>query len=327
MHLRHRGRRPGPDLPGHRGLQLRLRRPGLHLGLCLHQVGADPAPPGGGGLPAGRGGPGPAPGPGFRPSPLQPDPQFQHHSQVRHRHQPLRRYPVPPGRAVRKREHLQPAEHPVQPRHRVLPGRRHPGQRDLRDLGADHGGGPGRPGRADAIHQPGPQDARGGGVQEAHRARRGQRPPGGGHGLGRLRAHGRLGRGAARPHLRGAAVQRLRGADGGGLRRRRMGRAALPAHRRPSGHPDGGARHHAAGLSAGEQRLVLGRADLVAVHRAGGRATHRARTPQVWTAPRTRSPRSTLRRHRRRPPSGRPRSRSSAAWGGTSSWRPSWSPC
>ena len=38
VHLRHRGRGAGPHLPGHRGVQLRLRCPGLHLGLRLHQL-------------------------------------------------------------------------------------------------------------------------------------------------------------------------------------------------------------------------------------------------------------------------------------------------
>ena len=35
---------PGPHLPGHRRLQLRLRRPGLHLGLRLHQAGPERGP-------------------------------------------------------------------------------------------------------------------------------------------------------------------------------------------------------------------------------------------------------------------------------------------
>jgi hypothetical protein len=41
LHLCHGGGGAGPHLPGHRCLQLRLRCPGLHVGLHLHPVGPE----------------------------------------------------------------------------------------------------------------------------------------------------------------------------------------------------------------------------------------------------------------------------------------------
>ena len=84
------------------------------------------------------------------------------------------------------------------------------------------------------------------------------------------------------------------------------------------GIADGCRGHHPAGVPAGEQRLVLGRAHLAALHRAGGRAADRARVCARSTAPRTPCPRSTRPPRRRRPPSGPPSSTGSSGWAGTS---------
>ena len=58
------------------------------------------------------------------------------------------------------------------------------------------------------------------------------------------------------------------------------------------------------GLPAGQQRVVVGRAHLAALHRPGGRPARRARAAQARTTPRTRWPRSTRRPRRPRPPCG-----------------------
>ena len=110
------------------------------------------------------------------------------------------------------------------------------------------------------------------------------------------------------PDLRPAAVQRLRRPDGGRLRRRRLGRPPLPADRRAGGHPDGDDRHHPAGLPPGGQHLVLGGADLPAVHRAGRGPGPGARHADASEGPRTRWPPSTHPPPRPPPPSGPPSS-------------------
>ena len=124
LHLRHGGRGAGAHLPGHRGLQLRLRRPGLHLGLHLHPAGAERAHARSGwpsflvGRRAGAGARA-----GLRPLPVPQDPQHQHHGQAGHRDHPVRGHPRPAAGHLRQQQPVQPAEHPVQPGHRLLPRR------------------------------------------------------------------------------------------------------------------------------------------------------------------------------------------------------------
>ena len=130
-------------------------------------------------------------GGGLRPPAVQQDRQHQHHGQTGHRHQPLRGHPGGAGGVLRERQPVQPAEHPVQPRHRLLPGGRDADQRDLRHDGPHHGARPGRPRAAAPVLQPRSADAWVGREPSPDRARRRQRRSGGGRGLGHLGVHGR----------------------------------------------------------------------------------------------------------------------------------------
>ena len=199
LHLCHGGGRAGAHLSGHRGLQLRLRCPGLRLGVHLHPAGAEREPAHLAGLRASRWCSWRRRWAWSRPLPVPQDPQLQHHGQAGHRDHPVRGHPRPAPGHLREQQPVQPAEHPVQPGHRLLPHRRHPVQRDLHDRGGGHRRGPVGPGRPHALHQSRTADAGCGREPAPGPARRGQRRPGGGVGLGHLQPDGRAGRGPAAP--------------------------------------------------------------------------------------------------------------------------------